>query len=359
MDINYIDLFEEDHFGDTFKDIVSEVNNNESAFVYGVAGTGVQTLLQQISHVLKKEIKVFQYKAILINEDPVGIISNDLLKLTNSNNLNDFIANLSEKILITISDIQDITAIDVLFSFLETLRKSSSYKLVYILGTDHLIFRSVKKVIHSQTPHAVHRLGMFDLKGTIRNIKINSNFFNYNIPEKLFVKIYELSGGHSRLTKYICKVLFQSGFDKLDDIEFLANNILIEPILNYLLELIITFSTKELIDLGILKEENVIFSTLLKYKLENFEIPNLNLIFNNLTSKEGKVFSYLFLNKDKIVSAEKIDFILNLVGFEYSLWASYKAINRLKLKIAEKFDLVNIKGKGYVLKSKVSLQHLR
>lgn len=352
MDI--FELIPYDHFGETQLKIMRDLRNGESCLIYGMNGSGVQYFLRLTEkRLLAMSKHVLFFRGSLIQNDAVAVISNEIVRLAKKENLNDALNTFKpeNKLYIFIDKFQQIKNTEELLNFLGTIRKTNPHNVVNVIGTDQSYLGELANYFkkNDSAISAVYRLIPFDIVGVRKMITINNQFFNWQIPIDYAEKLLKLSGGNPRLVKYISKVLMEEGLNQIDDKELLANHTLLEPKLTKFIEILFQFDISDLKTLNIINEKGELFSELVKYKVENYEIPNLEELFPELTNRERKVFSYLFINKGRLVSTQKMDFIFNLIDDSYSLWASYKAINRLKKKLEGRFELKNVKGRGYIL----------
>lgn len=352
------DLIPYDHFGEIQMKVMKQINNGESCLIYGMYGSGIQYFLKHLSMRLQSlNRNVIFLRGSLFQENAIEEIKNNILKISKKKDLTEALNyfNDDRKLYIFIDGFQLIKNVAEVLHFLGAIRKTNPHNIINIIGSDQSYLVELKEffIKNDSAISSVNRLGLFDIVGVRKMININNEFFGWNIPVTFADKILKLSGGNPRLIKYISKTLMEEGIHTIDNYKFLSSHPLIESKLNKFVDILFKYDIDNLKNLLIINDNGNLFSELLKYKVENYELPNLSELFPEFTNRERKVFSYLFINKGKLVSSQKMDFIFNLVDNSYSLWASYKAINRLKQKISGRFELRNIKGKGYILEEMV------
>jgi hypothetical protein len=204
---------------------------------------------------------------------------------------------------------------------------------------------------HSATISLLLRHPLFTEEQTKRVIDINNKLFEWKTPLNLTSKIHQLSGGNVHLIKYICKTIDIFGDDILNKPEKL---ITLEPLMLKLYVFIqscLTLSLEHLKTLGIINEENKIFSPLVELSLKNYTLPSIDVLNLNLSKREKKILSMLYLNKGNTVSRETLDYLMNLNEDNYSLWGSYKAMDRLRKKVQKVFEIKTVRNEGYSLQT--------
>lgn len=340
---NYYDYLERDYFGDLYRPVAASLTKGDSVCVSVLHGCGESVFLNFFTK-LANEDKLFEatyfYDPESRKTDIVKFVKK-IVKKDSSHKL--FLIRLFE----TISEKRDI------LEKLQSLRQPDPFKNVFLVLTDHTGVTNPWEYFAKTSPFFPARfyISPFDLKETIRMMKVNEQFFGWKISPSLYKKIFALSGGIPRLTKHVSKEIYEEKTD-LENLERLIKNPSIYFQLEYLTKIALSKNKEELKTLGILDKKGHFKSGLLDYYFKNLRVDVAHEIYPNLTKMESKVFSLLYENKNSLVTVDQVGNFLELSGHDFSLWAIYKLISRLKTKVDTNFEIENYKGRGYKLSLK-------
>jgi len=188
----------------------------------------------------------------------------------------------------------------------------------------------------------------FNKSNSYTMVETLDKFYNWEINKDHYQKVFNLSGGLPRITKYVVKDIAE-GFGDIGNEERFLKTAQIDFQLERLAKLLITLPTEKLKVLELLDSDGRLKSKLLKLYLGKYHSSTIRNLFPSLTTSELKTISYLLENQKRILSVDKIADILKMTDEKFSLWAIYKTISRLRPKIRKNFRLKSIKGKGYIL----------
>ncbi len=237
----------------------------------------------------------------------------------------------------------------LLMDYLVTLKDCAFGNLVLVLVLDSLLITKYREKMykHNLPINSFVKLDSFDHEGTKHIIEINNKLYNWHIPLDLSKKVFELTGGNPRLTKYVCKTLEDNSLEFIDKPSEMVK---LDPLamkLGLYAQYFWELELDHLKMLGMINAENKVFSQLVEIFLSRFSTSEVDNLVTGLSRKEKQVLSILILNKGRLVPRDKIDFLLNLNADNYSLWASYKAMDRLKKKVKEFYRIITVRDQGY------------
>lgn len=340
MNNNYSEYLPKDYFGGIYKKVLTPLSKGENVCISAIRGCGRKTFLNFFIKNIKENNFFENYYLYNSFSDKKSLIKFVKEKIENNNSKNLFIIFLFELEVNKRKILEEI----------QLMRQPVPSNNVFLIFTDHTGVTEQHDYLAISSPFFGERFYIkpFDLNQTIEMLEINEKFFGWKISPKLYREIFYLSGGIPRFIKHIAKMIFEDEIETSNLDQFILN-----PSINFELEQIsniISISDKKsLITLGILNETGKIKSGLLEYYFQKKKSNIVNEIYPNLTELEGKVFSCLYENKDKIVTINQIGDFLEMSGYEFSLWAIYKLLSRLKVKIKTNFEIENLKGRGYIL----------
>jgi hypothetical protein len=235
---------------------------------------------------------------------------------------------------------------------LASIKYLHSGKVNYLVFTDQTLLTQPNSYIAQSTAFFLDRFYIqpFDFKKSSEMIKLNCDFYGWEVKPSIYRRIHELSGGIPRLNKYIAKVIAESPEGKVSQEKMLLNpNIYFQ--LDQYNKLLLELSKENLILIGLTDEKGKIKSALLKKYFENYQNDVLKSLLPRLSPFERRFLTFFYERKGEIVSIDKIGDLYEMAGREFSPWATYKLISRLRPKIKKFFKLESVKGQGYLLKS--------
>lgn len=335
MNTDYYNSFPNDFLRNIRERVNNNLNMGENVIVASPIGFGIKTLPNLIIRDLQDRFNVIFIDTELVNLEAIPEYIKNSIKKTKKN-------------LVVIKYLEVVKR--------ETIEKIASFqftgKNVVFLCLSHL--EPIKEPIRFNAItdtffKRVEILIAYDRETTYKAIEINNTFFNFNVSKKDWSSIYELSAGIPRLIKYIALNISEGKYKVGDAL----NNLYYDPSilfqLDYLTKLLLTENTFILKRIGVLDDKGKIKSLLLKDYFIKFVPQHLVESFTSLSDYELKILSFLYLNKNNVITFEKIGDLVSMNEFNYSLWAIYKQISRIKVKVKNKYIIESVRGLGYRL----------
>ncbi|OGM30151.1 hypothetical protein A2630_02950 [Candidatus Woesebacteria bacterium RIFCSPHIGHO2_01_FULL_44_10] len=337
----YYHYLPKDYFDGLYERVVAKLARGQNVLISAMRGGGGKTFLNLFLNFSKKDglfPKIYYYDPELESKKLVDFVGE--------------MVNVSGKKIIVVRLFENLENKREVLETLNSLRHPFPEKLTFLLIVNHTALAEPEDYFGYSTQFFSERFYIqpFNLKETIRMIEINSKFYGWRINERNYNKIYALSGGNPRLIKYICKDIDEKQAT-LDSISKFLANPAIKFQLDYFTKLLLQEKTENLKVLGILDEKPRIKSELLAKYFVDYQSRIVDELYPTLTNLERKIFTYLYENKNRIVSVDKLGDLTEMAGHEFSLWAIYKLISRVKSKIAKLFKIRAIKGQGYLLET--------
>lgn len=251
---------------------------------------------------------------------------------------------------VVMRQVEKVDDLPVLLEQLNNIRQPNPQNTSYLIITDHRGLTDINKYMAGFNTFFSSRylLSAFDIEKTTENIRANCLFFGWPYLPQNDKKVFQLSGGIPRLIKHIYREVNESQIDFENPRDFFFSQS-IGFQLNYLADLILKIDTHYLVKFGILDSAKKIKSGLLAMFFSDLQGKIAKDNFPELTRAEAQLFSLFFSNLGEIISIDRIANFLSISDDDFSLWAVYKLVARLKKKIKSKFNLVNLKGRGYLL----------
>jgi len=339
---NYYHYLPRDYFHNLYAKVADKLLKSENTCISVMYGCGGKTFLNLFLRLAEEDslFKNIHYFDPEIEKEDIIEYTKNKLKRNNTRKL------------IVVRHFEKIEKKRETLEILNRLRQPHPENLIYLVITDHTGVTQPEKYMAKTNIFFPDRfyISPFNLNQTTLMISITAKFFAWEIDERLYQKLYKLSGGIPRLIKHIYKEIIENK-TKIDSLDKFLKNAAILFQLRYLTELLVTLDNDHLKTLGLINKENKIKSQLLGYYFNSYQSEMVAQLFPNLSFLEAKVFSYLYENKGEIVSIDKIGDLVEMSGSDFSLWAIYKLISRLKPKVKKYFNIGNIKGRGYVLQN--------
>ncbi|MCA9381778.1 helix-turn-helix domain-containing protein [Candidatus Dojkabacteria bacterium] len=342
----YHEILPEDYFNNLYKFISQDINKTDNVLISVLKGCGSKTSF------------LFLRKHLLQNKVAETIHLFDLfLQNNNKQSLREVISDAKVGDLLVIRNLHLSSNPQDFLEELNSLLLDKDFKLPVLAFANHEGIVSPNKYSAKSTPFfsKKYNLTPFSMEELIRMIEISSDYYNWDINPNEYDTLYKLSGGNPRLVKHICINNVEQGI-KYSDLETNINDATNNYELAYLAELYVKYDKANLTKLGITDNEGKIKSLLFVEYLKTLNSDFIEKLFPHLSDLEIKVLSILFLNLNQIVRIEKIGDIIYPDPDDYSLWAIYKLISRLKPKVKSQFIIDNVKGKGYIMRAKPTLE---
>jgi hypothetical protein len=340
---SFYEVLPKNHFDNLYNKTINILSKGENVLVSALYGCGSNIFPNYFSKLVKEDNifdNVILYDTYLTNSS----LSKFVRKIKKTN---------TERILVIVKTFDKIQNKKEVLEEIHSLRKLDPFSIVFLILTDPTGLTNPQEYTAYSTPFFSGRfyIGPFNIDETTKIIDINNEYFGWNTDKSLYQEIYNISGGVARITKHICQEIAENNID-ISNHEWFINQPSIYFQLESLIKIVLSNNKSNLKKLRILDDQGKIKSLLLEEYLKKYKSQFVKDIYLNLTPLEGKVLTYLYENKGRIVTTEEIGDFLEMNGHEFSLWAMYKLISRLKIKIKNNFELQNIKGEGYILKLK-------
>jgi len=164
--------------------------------------------------------------------------------------------------------------------------------------------------------------------------------YGWNVPKRFEKSIYQLSGGIPGIIKRLCSYVNHHN-------DLSINNLIKDPFIEFYLKDFSPIFSKDNPQLSIqlkLMDGNKIKSKLIEKYINRQKYSALN-----PPLKIKLLLDYFYKNINTLVT---IDDIIDLLGNRnnFSLWGNYKLLERMKKYLPNDKYLINVKGKGYILK---------
>ena len=341
--INYHKFLPEDFYYPVLaKRAWDKLDRGENVLVGGMYGCGIHTFLNVFSLLEKTKRGVrTDYYAV---EDGMGE-----LKLWVKSKMN----KPGRKVL-AIHGFEKISNRREVLEWLQQQRQPRPAGMVFLVVADHTVVTDPESYLALTSAFFGERLeiGPFDLEHTIRLVKLNAQYFRWEVSEEKFKTIFELTGGVQRLVKHVCRLMSERGV-RVEDVEKFTEDPSILFQIDLMVKIMSTCSISNLCKLGITDGTGKIKAGLVAGYWRNYQSEMASQLFPGLSHLESRVFSVLYGNIGRVLSLERMGDVLEIEGSEFSPWAIYKLISRLKPKIERNFRIVTVKGRGYMLERKV------
>ncbi len=341
---NIYNAFPEDYMNSACQKALKNLSQGENVLISAMIGCGGKTFLNLFLLNCEKS-KIFEeiqyYDPEVNSESLVNFVSNRIPQ------------NKDVKVLFIVRLFNLLDNKNILLEKLSSLRQPKQKKILFLIITDHTGITKPDEYFGKSSPFFPSRqyIAPFNFEETTKMIGINNSFYGYGTQDVDIPRIYGLSGGIPRLIKHICKDLAERTADLKNTKKFLTNPTIFFQ-LNYLAKLLISVDTDKLIELKLIDENMNIKSLLLKEYFQTYKSDAIKQIYPQFSELEQKLTTYLYESDGKVIAIEKIEDLLEMNNLNSSYWSIYKQISRLKPKIKDRFELINIKGKGYLLRHK-------
>ncbi len=375
----YKDFFPGQRWEDFVKDFIGKLKN-ESATLTCLPGGGRRfhlKLIQENYHVVNKDdpTKIIFVEIIKDNASKEEIsnlilrtIRNNLSLPSKTKNMNceelfDFILNSGNRILLILNRIERLQGDSEVLSFLEYLRTIDPFNVRFLIGCDiGCIFDpSLYKDAGAMMLSNVVPLSMFTKDETSKLIKLYDKIYGWNVEEKFFDRIFELSGGIPTLIKYLSKFTHDNKPKVLDESLLLS-----DPALSFRFQIMLdelkkyrvikgkeldNSKFKELKELSLIDKNGVVQSELFRLFIafqdyEKFELQKL------LSNEELKLFKLVQKSSPVLVTLEEVakEIWGKSANAKFSMWAIYKIISNVNKRIKGiGYKIKNYRGRGYTL----------
>lgn len=337
----YYAFLPKDYFNGLYFKVADKLSKGENVCVSVLRGCGGQTFFNYFLFYAKKDQlfkKIYHYDPEIEKQGIVPFVK-------------EITKNLKTDSLIVTRLFQTNKNKKELLEKLNSLRLPIWDKLVFLFIVDHTGIITPEEYFAQSTIffHQRFQIIPFDAHQNEQMVSILAKFFGWEISPKLYPKIFRLSGGIPRFIKHLCQDLVENGVPITNLKNFQTNPSLVFE-LNYLAKLLITLNNNQLKILGLLDSRGKIKSLLLADYFQNYQSEFIKQLFSDLSPAETKILSYLYENKNKVITLEKIADLMEMTEDKYSLWAIYKLLSRLNQKIKNHYKIENRKGQGYFLK---------
>lgn len=340
MNKNYYTL-PRDYFKDLFDKVFNILSRDGNVCVSALIGGGGKTFF---NYFLEKVNGLNFFKSIQYYDPDIEKVNilDYVKKNTPDQGKNLFIIRLFEQI----EGKQEV------LENLEMIKKLHPGKLVYLIFSDHTMLTNPQDYTGKTTAFFLDRfyISPYDFSRSKTMIKINCDFYGWDVDASLHKMIFELSGGIPRLCKYVAKEIDEDPKKRIN-IQRILQNPNVQFQLKYLNDLLFRCSKIQLEDLGLLDNTGKIKSSLLRTYFQKYQNTTLVQLFPKLSVLERQLLTLLYEQKELVVSLDKIGDMFEIAGREFSPWAIYKLISRLKPKVSKLFQIESIKGQGYLLRS--------
>lgn len=343
MSLGIYKTLPKNYFNGLYSQVAYYLDKGQNVLVSTITGGGAKTFIAFFVYQAKNE-KTFDH---IIFVDPTIETKDPTL----------FIKSEKERkkgrVLVILRLSNQVKEKSLLLEQLNRLRQPFPERLVYLGITDHTGLTDPENYFGLTDFFFAERryISPFDQVQTYSMIQILDNYYKWDTSPKLYNEIFNLSGGIPSMIKFVTKYLYDNKIIK-ENIK--ASLFLEDPIilfqLQYLTKLLLTNNHKQLVTLKIVDSDGRIISSLLEAHFKNFKSRFIIETLPELSPYEEKVLSFLYENKNSLVSIEKIGDLMEMTGYNYSLWAIYKLISKLRKKLPENLILKNIRGKGYILR---------
>lgn len=337
----YFETLAQNYFGSLYEKVRKILFSGENVCISAIPGFGYKTIFNFLYYYLQKE-KAFD----LI----------EVYDLADDESKHNLVFNDNKTRLIIFRNFEKLKDPKEKLNYFESVRRPNPKKLVYLVFTNHSPLMSPSDYYAQSTVFfsEIIYIKPFDLRQTIKMIKTLEDFYGWKISEKLYKKIYLLSGGIPRLIKYITKKINEENTPTDNITQFLSSPQIIFQ-LEILTNLLFEMEKNTLMYIQLLGSNGKIKSKLLRAYFKNYQAGALNKIFPNLSTTEIKILSYLLSQTGNLLSLDKLADLLKITEDNYSLWALYKMISRLKQKVKGYYKIRAFKSKGYLIEPMVTI----
>jgi len=352
-----IEKLPKDHFGQVTEEVIGNLLGRQNAGIYGLPGYGRDYFAKQIYLILEKEhpeISVI-FLNMRLDNDKVSVVQNELKRLTKTDPLDEVAFGKylkSHKIIVIINEVSDAKQGE-LFKYLSALRAINQTQFTVLVAANYTIYTQTDRYLkYSESIFfPLKRIDPFDIDRVKQIIQINNTEYNWQIPLDLTKKIYFLSGGNPALVKHICMILYEEGFELIEQPQKLAEYQPLKFRISQIAKLTTELSIEQQIYFGLITSNGSLFSSLLAQFLKSNEIDGMHLLFPDLTKTDRRILTLFVQNPNKIIDKEQLSIILEQSASSYSEWAIYKAVARLRDKVKDRYAIQTLKGRGWKLQT--------
>jgi hypothetical protein len=325
----YKEIYKKDikHWDYWLRNLIPYVEKEESLCISAIPKLGVARTLDYYAYKLDKTKNVN-----LIYSYNVLDLAEDLIKNIDKSSNNIFIIQKYPK------------------RSLEFKRKYTSYvqtnkrHLISIISVDPNILGNSQDLIFN-SPELVRNhiiLKPLNYEMTRSLIHSREELDDFQMPNSIYKEIYELSGGHGGLLKYIIKYYLTNNDLNLAELrDHPPIKVICEEILSVFEDTKQDFKYKY----GLVDDQGEFRSKILR-NLVNNPIKGIK---TNLNEKQKELLELFLSEEGKLIKKEKIEEVVSSAE-NYSLWGFYKYMSRFRELISHQFELINVYGKGYYVK---------